>query len=338
MLERSVSSPGTANHGRRPWWARLARLLGVVLGVLAVVALAGAGWELMAEAGDARAYPPPGRLVDVGGHRLHVVCAGSGSPTVVIEAGLGDWSTAWSLVQPEVAKTTTTCAYDRAGSGWSDPGPGPRIASQFAGELHTLLQRADVPGPYVLVGHSMGGLTMQLFARDHASEVAGLVLIESMNAVGTTGPAAEVHTPANLPLLLRLPIRGVGTVGIARVLTMLGDPLGAAPPELSRDAAAASVARGVRADHLQAFVDEFRGIAEGLAQAAEVRTLGSLPVSVLSAGKEHPDAGWPARQADLLRLSSNSSLAISEASGHNVHLDRPADATAAIVAMVERVR
>ena len=97
-----------------------------------------------------RAYPPPGQLVDVGGYRLHINCIGSGSPTVVIDAGQGDWFASWSSwVQPEVAKTTRVCTYDRAGMGYSEVGTLPRTAEQFAQELHTLLQGAAVPGPYV---------------------------------------------------------------------------------------------------------------------------------------------------------------------------------------------
>ena len=118
--------------------------MAVVLGL----ALLGAGYESVMEDADGRAYPPPGQLVDVGGHRLHLHCAGTGGPTVVIEAGLGDWSASWSSwVQPEVARTTRVCTYDRAGMGFSEAGPRPRTAARFAQELHTLLLRAGVPGP-----------------------------------------------------------------------------------------------------------------------------------------------------------------------------------------------
>ncbi|MFN8638423.1 MAG: alpha/beta fold hydrolase [Dehalococcoidia bacterium] len=286
-------------------WGRIFRLLAAPVAVLAFLALVGMLWESRSEAADALAYPPPGHLIDVGGYRLHLVCTGSGSPTVVIDAGLGDWSTGWALVQPEVAKTTRVCAYDRAGSGWSDRGPQPRVASTFSRELHTLLVNAGEPGPYVMVGHSMGGLTTRLFARDYATDVRGLVLIESMNAIAPP-PAADVPTPERLPWAVRAAVRGVARVGLVRALTFLGDPLGSAPRELSPEASAATAARGVTPDHLEAFVDEFRGISEGLAQAAEVRDVGALPVTVVTAGKKASDAEWPAKQADLLRLSSNS--------------------------------
>ena len=139
-------------------------------------------YEPLAEAADAKAYPPPGQMVDVGGYRLHINCTGSGSPTVVIESGWGDLSASWGWVQPEVAKTTRICTYDRAGMGWSEASPQPRTAREFAKELHTLLVKANEPGPYVLVGHSMGGFTVLVYAHDYPDEVSGLVLIDAQDA------------------------------------------------------------------------------------------------------------------------------------------------------------
>src|SRR6266540_3954300 len=142
----------------------IGRTLAGLVGLIVVLGLVGVIYESAAEAADVRAYPPPGQLVDVGGYRLHINCVGTGSPTVVIDAGWGDWSASWSSwVQPEVAKTTRVCTYDRAGMGFSEPGSLPRTAEQFAKELHTLLLHADIPGPYVLVGHSLGGLPVRVF-------------------------------------------------------------------------------------------------------------------------------------------------------------------------------
>ena len=170
--------------------------LGAGLAALLGIALVGYIYEPIAEAADAKAYPPPGELVDVGGYRLHIKCTGSGSPTVVIEAGLGDWSTSWGFVQSDVTKTTRVCTYDRAGMGWSEAGPLPRDAAQFAKELHTLLQSADIPGPYVMVGHSLGGLGVRVFVHEYASEVAGVVLVESMNPKQISQlPSAERNQP-----------------------------------------------------------------------------------------------------------------------------------------------
>ena len=125
--------------------------------------------------------PPPGALVDVGGHFLHLYCTGEGSPTVVIDAGLANWSIQWLHVQDALAETTRVCTYDRAGYGWSEPGPEPRTSQQIVDELYLLLTSADLQMPIVLVGHSFGALNAQLFANQHPDSVSGLVLIDGPN-------------------------------------------------------------------------------------------------------------------------------------------------------------
>ena len=140
---------------------------------------------LLAPAGAARgveppaAPPPPGRLVDAGGYRLHLHCTGTGRPTVVLAAGLGDYSIDWGLVQPRVARFTRVCSYDRAGYAWSDPDPRPRSLQRAVDELQALLTNAEIPGPYVLVGHSWGGHIARVFAAQHRDAVAGMVLVDS---------------------------------------------------------------------------------------------------------------------------------------------------------------
>ena len=197
---------------------RLLWLGGIFAGIL-VLLLAGAIYEPLAEAADAKAYPPPGQMVDVGGYRLHINCTGEGSPTVVIESGWGDMSATWGWVQPEVAKTTRVCTYDRAGMGWSESSPQPRTAREFAKELHTLLEKANEPGPYVLVGHSMGGYTVRVYAHDYPAEVAGVVLIDPQN-LSASGDATPKPAPkpgqTSLPALM-------ARIGVIR---LLAGPLG----------------------------------------------------------------------------------------------------------------
>jgi pimeloyl-ACP methyl ester carboxylesterase len=124
-------------------------------------------------------FTPPGKLVDIGGYRLHLHCTGKGNPTVVLIAGGGDFSFDWSLVQPNVSRFARVCSYDRAGLAWSDPGPTPRTMRQDAHELHTLLSAAQIQAPYVLVGHSMGGLIARVYAAQYPNEVAGMVLVDA---------------------------------------------------------------------------------------------------------------------------------------------------------------
>lgn len=143
--------------------------------------LFGLGYQWSSTRADAARYPPPGRMVDVGGFELHVYCTGQGSPTVILDALFPGTVSNWAWVQPELAKSTRVCAYDRAGLGWSDSGPEPRDALRHAQELHALLQNADIDGPYVLVGHSLGGLFSRMFADQYPNEVAGMALVEATN-------------------------------------------------------------------------------------------------------------------------------------------------------------
>ena len=159
--------------------------------IIAVLALGsvGGGVETVGEALDAQAYPMPGQLIDVGDHSLHLSCTGSGSPTVVLEPGSGEMSSNLGWIVPGIATKTRVCVYDRAGRGWSEPATTAQDGEQIATDLHTLLQRANVPGPYVLAGHSFGGLYVLAFAARYPDEVAGMVLVDSTAPKPPTGEA-----------------------------------------------------------------------------------------------------------------------------------------------------
>ena len=303
--------------------------LGASLATLLGLMLVGYIYEPWAEAADAKAYPPPGQMVDVGGYRLHINCTGEGSPTVVIESGWGDSSAAWGWVQPEVAKTTRVCSYDRAGMGWSEASPQPRTAREFAKELHTLLEKANEPGPYVLVGHSLGGYTMRVYAHDYLAEVSGLVLIDAQDLPASDGAAPK---PAPKPGRNSLPAL-MARIGVVR---LLAGPLDAIKNLPAKDKQAYT-AYAVAPRSAQTFLDEGMGMSEGGAQARAVTTLGALPLIVLSRGKDQ-DAKHTAAQADLLQLSTNSQQFFADQSGHSIHIDQPKAAVAAIVKMVELVR
>jgi hypothetical protein len=170
-MDNQLNSKEARTPARRG--RKLLTWLGGILAVLLILLLIGWIYEPMAEAAE-RGPTPPGQMVDVGGYRLHIYCTGSGSPTVVIESGWGESSATWGWVQPEVARITRVCTYDRAGMGWSEASPYPRTARQFSKELHTLLAKANEPGPYVLVAHSLGGYTVRVYAHDYPDEVSGL--------------------------------------------------------------------------------------------------------------------------------------------------------------------
>jgi len=245
---------------------------------------------------------------------------------VIIVSGLGDWSTSWGgVVQPEVAKTTRVCTYDRAGFGWSDASSLPSDAAQFAKELHTLLQKANVPGPYVLVGHSLGGFIVRIFAHDYASEVAGVVLVDSMNPKQVTGALSN-----RLALFSSLEA-GLARVGVGRLLLKLGI-LPSVPPGEE-----AYYPLFVRSQSFQTTANEYRGLPDSAAQAAAVKSFGDLPLIVLTA-KLNDNPGWPEWQTELLQLSSNSQQLFAENSGHVIQDDEPDAAVDAILKMVELVR
>src|SRR5512145_2203434 len=320
----NTSATKSRGRGCLIWLAGLAFL---TVGLI----LAGLIYEPLAEAADAKAYPPPGQMVDVGGYRLHINCTGSGSPTVVVESGWGDMSATWGWVQPEVAKATRICTYDRAGMGWSELSPEPRTAQEYAKELHTLLAKPNEHGPYVLVGHSMGAFTVIVYAHDYPDEVSGLVLVDAQDLpisnVATYQPTPKPGgTSAYLTSLL-------ARIGLVR---LLADPLGAVEnlPEGDKQA---YTAFAVAPRSVQTFADEGMGMSEGGARARAVNSLGALPLIVLSRGKDQ-DAKHTAAQTDLLKFSTNSQQLFAEQSGHHIMIDQPDIAVAAIMKMVEMVR
>ena len=156
---------------RKVWLTILASLL--------ILAIVGAAYQQIGSRMDARQLPEPGHLLDIGGYRLKINCSGSGSPTVILESGLGDFLAEWQSVQLQISSFTRVCSYDRAGYGESDAGPLPRTSLEISRELHALLQNAGEHPPYILVGHSFGGYNVRVFNGKYASEVAGMVLADS---------------------------------------------------------------------------------------------------------------------------------------------------------------
>jgi pimeloyl-ACP methyl ester carboxylesterase len=274
----------------RPW------LLYPLFAVVVVAALAGT-YESSREVADRSAYPMTGQLVDVGGHKLHISCTGDGGPTVVLEGGFAATSATWGWIAPAVAQHARVCVYDRAGRGWSEPANGPQDGVAIATDLHTLLDHAGVPGPYVLVGHSFGGLYVLTFAARYPQQVAGMVLLDStsphqftLSAYPTTYEAFRRATGL-FPALSRLCIARMAFTSPFATL-----------PALSRqeETAFASTAAMARSQR-----DEWAEAPTAMEQARALTTLGTRPLFVLTAGKGAQD-GWTALQDQLAALSTNS--------------------------------
>ncbi len=190
---------GQPERRARRWLKRLA--LGLVA-IILFVPSCGLVYQAVATRLDARRYTAPGKLVDVGGRRMHLFCTGSGSPTVVLEAGLLSFSLQWSWVQPAVARFTRVCSYDRAGYGWSDVATWLPTAGRQSDDLRNLLATAGERGPYVLVGHSYGAFVVRAFAQRHGDSVAGVVLVDPAHPSQYSRDPKRCD-PACLPAALR---------------------------------------------------------------------------------------------------------------------------------------
>ena len=327
-------SAGSKPAPRSKRGARAVRILGgVALLVVAAVAVASLYEGVAGKVGGVVA--PAGRLVDIGGYRLHIDCQGKGSPTVVMDAGLGGASLDWSLVQPSLQETTRVCVYDRAGMGWSDARSAVPSPSRLADELHTLLANSGETGPFVLVGHSLAGKNVRLFAAAYPDEVSGMVLVDArselidkqMSAADTEGFNAALKAQASVFSLAR-------KVGLVRLLgaVVIGQPL------LSQPIAA----RMALLETEPTAVEE--ALAEGVSRsnddaALSTASLGSLPLVVIAAEQNMTSlAGWAAAQEATARLSTNGRLVVAKGSGHYVQLEQPGLVVAAVKEVVATAR
>jgi pimeloyl-ACP methyl ester carboxylesterase len=301
-------------------------------------------------------------MVEVDGARLHVVCAGAGAPAVVLEAALGASSVSWSLVEPAVARLTRVCSYDRAGFGWSDGGVKPRTARRIAAELRRLLERAHVDPPYLLVGHSFGGIVIQVFAHDFPGDVAGLVFVDPAHPEDWVRPAPKEqikidrgirlcrHGATAARLGIARAVVGLGTVGalgIARAVARIvsrGDlsredegilaPVWKLPP----DARKALPRFWTQAKFFEALGSQIDSICISAAEAldAEAAGYGDLPLVTISS----TDPGdYRLRQQDrLARRSTRGRHVVASHSGHWVPLDEPDLVVSVIRETLEAIR
>ncbi|MDH4366198.1 MAG: alpha/beta hydrolase, partial [Acidimicrobiia bacterium] len=276
-------------------------LLYPVFGVLLLASVGGV-YETVSGALAEGPYPMPGELIDVGGHSLHLYCTGTGSPTVVLEPGGGLMSSALGWIAPAVAADTRVCIYDRAGLGWSDPADSVQDAAQIATDLHTLLDRGQVPGPYILAGHSFGGRYVLTFAALYPNDVAGMVLVDSTPP--SSEPIAEPNASGadgsyDLAGRVSALVSASARVGLGRLLAQADyDAL----PAQSRDEIRASAAT---ASYIRSTVGEYALADVSGREAASLVSFDDKPLVVLTAGVGS-GAAWLKSQDHLATLSSNS--------------------------------
>jgi len=318
--------------------------LAAFLAAFAFLLLAGVVYQAAGTRHDRRHFPPPGRLIRWGERSMHICTTGGGTPAVVFESGMGASSLSWAEIQPDVAQFTRAVSYDRAGHGWSDPSREPRTAQHVARELHELLDRAGVPGPYVLVGHSFGGYVNMAFAHLYPGELAGMVLVDAIHHAEWESPTPEQRKMIEdglryariaawltrlgfVRLCLALALRG--SSGLARAGANAFGPGAALAVERIAGEVRKLPPRSlpiVRA--LWSQPKNFLTLGRYLAalpvsarQAARLTSLGDLPLVVLSADhRVSPYTDW---QRDMAQLSSRGRQLAGTDCGHWLHLDRP---------------
>jgi pimeloyl-ACP methyl ester carboxylesterase len=332
----------------------------VVLGMLAVLAVAGLIYQATGAIRDRRRFRAPGSLVPVGRHRLHVRCEGAGTPAVIFEAGIAASSLTWSRVQPAIAQVTRACSYDRAGLAWSESTSAERSIDTLVSELRLSLEHTGVPPPYVLVGHSFGGLIIRAYARTHTADVAGLVFVDPLHPEEWCDPSPQQRNRLRGGIFLSRVGAALARLGIVRLsLSLLSGGAPGAPRRFSRvfgrEAAAllehiVGEVQKLPQDVLPAVQAHwstpkaFRGMwqhLEAMPSCSESLMRGTdnfdeMPVIVLSAAERA--SRWLDADEALARSSSNGRHIIAPHGGHWVHLDHPRLVIDAICEVVRSTR
>jgi pimeloyl-ACP methyl ester carboxylesterase len=324
-------------------------LLWCLAGIAVLVGL-GASLEAIAEARDRVRFPPPGRMVDVGGRRLHILCKGKGNgegesagPTVIIEQGAGSPSILWWPIQDKVAAFARVCTYDRAGYLWSDPAARTRSLQDRVTDLHTLLSNAKVPGPFVMVGHSFGGPLIRLYAHMYPAEVAGLVLVDTPEEAVILRPSYDDYVQKLGYFAAAL--QGASRLGVVRLAATFMRKI---PEGLDARAFGALKALAVHPNFFRAMADDpvaLNRVPATLSSLSGAGSLGDTPLVVITHGQPFPgpaavlEDGWLAGQHRLAALSTRGELVVAERSNHMVQSEQPEIVMAAIgrvVGMAEK--
>jgi pimeloyl-ACP methyl ester carboxylesterase len=338
----------TARHPIRRWTKRIALTL---LALLALLLITGTIYEALGRRSAAAQYPPRGQMVDIGGRKIHIDCRGTGTPIVILEAGLGTGGTTdWALVHDRIAAITRTCAYDRAGIMWSDPKPTPQHAATVAEDLHATLKAAGITGPLVLVGHSVAGPYIRTYTGRYGDQIAGLVMVDptTPDQVARLGKATGTDVHPNRASTLFHALSALSWTGVPRFLSS-----GTANKRLPPEAAAAMAAYA--STSITGATAELDGFDQSMADARAVTGFGNRPLIVLTAMAPFtaeqlkglgmtPAAGarfkaeWQRLHAEQARFSTRGRQQTVPDATHYIQFDRPDIVIAAVREVVDTVR
>lgn len=269
----------------------------------------------------------PGKLVSVGTHKLHIYCTGHGSPAVIIDSGMGGFSLEWLNIQTRLSQYSQVCTYDRAGYGWSEPGPLPRTTQQITKELHSLLVNAEIPAPYILVGHSFGGYTMRYYASTFPKQVVGMILVDSSH-------------PEQFARIPGLRVSTEPQPAKRWTITFSHPVIPDNYPERAKLSALLLMSTAKALYTRQQEMESFRLSAYEVAMA---NNMPDIPLTVISHGKhiwpktdigDRSEQAWSELQNELCKLTSYSDHEIAATSGHLIHLDQPNLVSNAVIKMV----
>jgi len=316
---------------RRRWGRIIGRIFLVLILLLVFGLLCSAGYNRWAFHHYRSLYAAPGKIIQVDGYNMHLYCTGSGGPTVVLDAGLGNDALIWGLVQPQLSKLTRVCSYDRAGFGWSDPRPGVRDSNAIADQLHGLLTAGGISGPIILMGHSIAGLHMRAYAAKYRESIAGIVFVDGSTPEQLERMPPEIKALQNRVAQQLRTAKILMTIGLPRIMGQCG----ATPPKGME-----AYANWYKADNacnpptIAAVEGEFRGIEPSAAEVMHTGPFGDLPILIFSQDPDTKQPGlseqarlkmskvWYELQDGLKRLSTRSRRIIARGSSHYVQIDR----------------
>ena len=313
-------------------------------------------YQFLSSRRDWQEFPPPGELIDVGGFHLHLYCAGermTGKPIIILEGGLGAPSLMWSAAQPEIARQTRVCSYDRAGYAWSESSPNPRTALQVTRELHTLLERAGEKPPYIMVGHSFGGIVIRIFTAEYPDEVSGLILADARHEdfFKRMPPEYLISDQNNYQRAKYLKL--FTPLGFTRIAGQLGylegfdSYLAPLPDDVKKEAWALMI---YNPRHWATSVAERDALKESYQQVRLASLPRNIPLIVLTAENgtdawrysptpvdDEARSIWMGMQEELSRLSTRGQWIIVKDAGHYVYFDEPGAQPGAIVAAIKTI-